>query len=259
MTHPHLIRFDGADAQAGGQKRPFSKAVRAGDFVYVSGQVPTVDGEVVTGGIVADWQDTSPRLRGASNWIEPKNVLEVFRLAVPDLHDLGMLRSTASGTVSEAEHTDMQRYLETPDAPAVTLHEHVVDGADDLPAAIEALRRRGVDAIWIPIDLTVYTHVDAITRALGDRPLPLLTTAAAGVRNGAMVGAAVDYGLHGRRAAAVILRALRADDDGTPPPPVDRMHSSLVVVNLRAARDAGIELPLSLLALADELLAEEPR
>lgn len=48
-----IIRFEGADVQAGGQKRPFSKAVRAGDFVYVSGQVPTVDGEVVTGGIVA--------------------------------------------------------------------------------------------------------------------------------------------------------------------------------------------------------------
>lgn len=50
--HP-ITRFDTADAQAGGQKRPFAKAVRAGDFVYVSGQVPTVDGEVVPGGIVA--------------------------------------------------------------------------------------------------------------------------------------------------------------------------------------------------------------
>ena len=44
-----IIRFDGADAAAGGTPRPFSKAVRAGDFIYVSGQVP----EVVTGGIIA--------------------------------------------------------------------------------------------------------------------------------------------------------------------------------------------------------------
>ncbi|MCP1200244.1 RidA family protein [Notoacmeibacter sp. MSK16QG-6] len=48
-----IERFAAADPQAGGQKRPFAKAVRAGDFVYVSGQVPTVDGEVVAGGIVA--------------------------------------------------------------------------------------------------------------------------------------------------------------------------------------------------------------
>lgn len=34
------------------QPRPFSPAVRAGDFVYVSGQVPAnEDGEIVVGGI----------------------------------------------------------------------------------------------------------------------------------------------------------------------------------------------------------------
>ncbi len=48
-----IIRFETADTAAGGTKRPFAKAVRAGDFVYVSGQVPTVGGEVVAGGIIA--------------------------------------------------------------------------------------------------------------------------------------------------------------------------------------------------------------
>lgn len=48
-----ITRFDTADAAAGGTPRPFAKAVRAGDFVYVSGQVPTKEGEVVSGGIIA--------------------------------------------------------------------------------------------------------------------------------------------------------------------------------------------------------------
>jgi len=52
-TTPGITRYDGADAAAGGTPRPFAKAVRAGEFVYVSGQVPTVDGEVVAGGIIA--------------------------------------------------------------------------------------------------------------------------------------------------------------------------------------------------------------
>jgi len=34
-----IIRFDSADTAAGGTPRPFAKAVRAGDFVFVSGQV----------------------------------------------------------------------------------------------------------------------------------------------------------------------------------------------------------------------------
>ncbi|WP_375590302.1 RidA family protein [Hoeflea alexandrii] len=48
-----ITRHETADLAAGGQRRPFAKAVRAGDFIYVSGQVPSLDGEIVTGGIVA--------------------------------------------------------------------------------------------------------------------------------------------------------------------------------------------------------------
>jgi len=47
-----IIRFDVADTAAGGTPRPFAKAVRAGDFIFVSGQVPAVNGEIITGGII---------------------------------------------------------------------------------------------------------------------------------------------------------------------------------------------------------------
>ncbi len=36
----------------GGQHLPFARAVEAGGFLYVSGQTPMTDGEVVEGGIV---------------------------------------------------------------------------------------------------------------------------------------------------------------------------------------------------------------
>lgn len=35
---------------------PLSPAVRAGDFVFVSGQVPVVEGKIVAGGIAAETQ-----------------------------------------------------------------------------------------------------------------------------------------------------------------------------------------------------------
>ena len=63
MSQKKLIRLDAADAQAGGQRRPFAKAVRAGDFVYVSGQVPTVDGEVVAGNIVAQTEQVVANIK----------------------------------------------------------------------------------------------------------------------------------------------------------------------------------------------------
>jgi len=65
MPIPGLTRYAAADPQAGGQSRPFAKAVRAGDFVFVSGQVPTAGGEVVAGGIVAQTEAVIANLKAA--------------------------------------------------------------------------------------------------------------------------------------------------------------------------------------------------
>ncbi len=48
------------------QLRPFSPAVRAGDFVYVSGQVPAnAEGEIVNGGIEAQTRQVMENLKAA--------------------------------------------------------------------------------------------------------------------------------------------------------------------------------------------------
>ena len=48
------------------QARPFSPAVRAGDFVYVSGQVPAdAQGEIVAGGIEAQTRQVMTNLQAA--------------------------------------------------------------------------------------------------------------------------------------------------------------------------------------------------
>lgn len=58
-----ITRYDTADLAAGGQKRPFAKAVRAGDFVYVSGQVPAEGGEIIAGGIVAQTEKVMENIK----------------------------------------------------------------------------------------------------------------------------------------------------------------------------------------------------
>ena len=222
-------------------------------------EVPIVFAAVsdpVASGIVTDWSGSHGKLCGASNWLGPRNVLDVFRLAVPDLKNLGVLRSEDGGVVSAAELATMRNHLAGGGAPGLLVHEEVTKDAAGIEEAVQRLLARGVDAIWVPIDITIYQNLPAVHRGLGGRPVPLLTTAAAGVRNGAHVGAVVDYTLHGRRAALLAIDVLvRGRDPGTLP--IDRMQNTLVTVNLAAARRAKIELPLSLLALADDLLDAE--
>ena len=210
----------------------------------------------VASGVVPDWSGSGSNLCGASNWIAPGAVLDVFTLAVPRLQRLGMLRSRPSGVVSAAELATMRAHLQQPGAPAITLHEAVATDGDDLGRAVQELLAAKVDAIWIPIDLTVYQRVGVVQQALAGADVPLVTTAAAAVRGGALVGATVDFPLHGRRAASLVLDVLqKGRAPGTLP--VDRMQGSSVLVNVATARRTGHELPLSLLLLADELIDVE--
>ena len=54
-----IERFGAAPIGPGGRSLPFTKAVRAGDFIFVSGQVPMgADGEIVDGSITTQTRQT---------------------------------------------------------------------------------------------------------------------------------------------------------------------------------------------------------
>lgn len=49
-----IIRYGAGEVGAGGQKLPFARAVEAGGWLHVSGQVAMEKGEIVRGGIIAE-------------------------------------------------------------------------------------------------------------------------------------------------------------------------------------------------------------
>ena len=69
ISAKNIDRFESADLAAGGTERPFAKVVRTGDFIYVSGQVPAVDGEIISGGIISETEQVM------------QNIIEVLAIA----------------------------------------------------------------------------------------------------------------------------------------------------------------------------------
>ncbi|MEJ5060270.1 MULTISPECIES: RidA family protein [unclassified Pseudomonas] len=57
-----ITRYGTGSAAAGGTPRPFARAVEADGWLHVSGQVPAVDGEIITGGIVEQTHQTMKNL-----------------------------------------------------------------------------------------------------------------------------------------------------------------------------------------------------
>jgi reactive intermediate/imine deaminase len=59
-----IERFGAAPTGPGGRSLPFTKAVRAGDFIFVSGQVPIgADGEIIAGNIATQTQQTMENVK----------------------------------------------------------------------------------------------------------------------------------------------------------------------------------------------------
>lgn len=211
----------------------------------------------VESGIVPDWKGSRCNLAGNSNWIESRTVFEVFRLAVPDLRDLGVLRSASTGRVSAAELSAMREMLAAPGAPDLRLSEQIAKDVDDLTAAVDRLAGQGVQAIWIPIDFLVYENIGRVAEAAARHRIPLVSSSLRGVKEAAVAGPVVDYEMLGERSVLIALDILdRHVEPGSIP--IGRMAGYQLVVNLGAARRLGYRVPLPLLAVADLLLDGKP-
>lgn len=209
----------------------------------------------VESGVVPSWEGSENNLCGNSNWIGPDTVLRVFRLAVPGLSRLGILRSTESGVVSAAELVAMKDYLRSKDSPSIDLSEEIVSGVESIQPAVKRLIDAKVQAIWIPIDFFVYQNIDEVLRAVRPHHLPLVSSSQKGARKGAVAGIMTNYPMLGKR-ALLIARGVLSDGKRPQDFPVGTMRGYQVVVNLGAARRCGYEIPLSLLVLADQILED---
>ena len=111
-----IERFGAAPTGPGGRSLPFTKAVRAGDFIFVSGQVPMgADGEIVDGNIATQTKQTIENvkaiLQGAGP--RPRTCGEGHRLACGHARLLALqqglsriFRRGASGAVLRAGRHD---------------------------------------------------------------------------------------------------------------------------------------------------------
>lgn len=206
----------------------------------------------VESGVAESWERAGGNVCGNSNWIESAKMLQAFRVAVPGLTRLGIVRS-AKNPVSTAELRQMATYLREPGAPRVELADEIVDDAGALAAATARLRAHGVQAVWVPIDDLVYENTALVLESLRGSGIPVVSSAQRGAATGAALGVVVDYRLLGERAAALARRILVG---GAAPAdlPVGRMQSYQIIVNPAAAERCGYELPLGALAVADRIL-----
>jgi putative ABC transport system substrate-binding protein len=117
--------------------------------------------------------------------------------------------------------------------------------------AFSTMAERGIDAVTVIDDPMFIAHAGTISRIATTRRLPLV-----GFRDIADAGGVLAYGVRWhemyRRAAVFVDKILKGANPGDLP--IEQATRFNLVVNLKAAKALGIEVPPTLLARADEVI-----
>jgi putative ABC transport system substrate-binding protein len=118
--------------------------------------------------------------------------------------------------------------------------------------AFDAMQRDHVDGVVIGPGLYNYNHRRLLGRLAQQYHLPAFASYPETVENGALISYSWDHKAADRRIAAQIVEILNG---GKPAemPYVQETHWELVI-NLKAAKDLGLEIPAGLIASADTVI-----
>ena len=122
----------------------------------------------------------------------------------------------------------------------------------DIERAIEALAEQPNGGIFFPPDFTTVALRDQVTAIVARLRVPAIFADRAFVTSGGLVSYDSDRTDTFRRAASYVDRVLRGEKPGDLP--FQQPTKYQLTINLKTARSLGLDVPVQLLALADEVI-----
>jgi putative ABC transport system substrate-binding protein len=172
---------------------------------------------------------------------------EILMELVPNIHRMAALAdSSSTGTPK------LQALQEAARVRGVQLSVHLVNGSEQIVPAIDEAKRMGAGALNVLASAVLYARrYDIYERATALR-LPAIYQWAESAEESGLVAYGPRITQLYRQLARQVVKVLR----GTKPPdvPVEQPTKFELVINLKTAKALGLDVPPTLLALADEVI-----
>jgi ABC-type uncharacterized transport system substrate-binding protein len=201
-------------------------------------------------GLVTSLSHPGGNVTGLANFAEvlAAKQIDLLRELIPRLSRLGALVN-----VTNPLHVPQLR--ETKAAAVVSgidLMPQEISSPDELGPAFEALVKQRVEALAVPPD-TVFNN---FRRRIAELAAAMRVPAIYGFREAVEDGGLMSYGPDNRdnyrRAASYVDKILKGAKPGDLP--IEQPTKIELIINLKAAKALGLEIPLQLLARADEVI-----
>jgi putative ABC transport system substrate-binding protein len=171
-----------------------------------------------------------------------------FKEMVPNLKRLGMI-GVAKGLLSAEEESALRK---ASDHFGFEFMRYSIQSLGDLDEAFSSGVRDGVSAFYISGEPLLYTNIKTVAALVAASGKPSVGVYPEWGRTGLLMSYSSDLSDGFRHAgiyAAKIIQGTKADDL-----PIEQASKFTLVVNARTAKQLGINVPQTLLTLADEVI-----
>jgi putative ABC transport system substrate-binding protein len=172
--------------------------------------------------------------------------IELAAQLVPALVRLGLIVNVASSVMARREVEGASRRL------GVKLVSAEVREPNDLDTAFKLLSNEHVQAVVILADAMLFQERQRVAELAAGARLPAVYGFRDHVDAGGLISYGVNYPVNFRRAAIYVVKILK----GAKPSdlPVEFPNKLELIINLKAAKALGLDIPPTLLARADEVI-----
>jgi putative tryptophan/tyrosine transport system substrate-binding protein len=204
----------------------------------------------VSTGLVPSLAHPVGNITGVTDWaaeLSAKHV-EMISEMIPSASRIAVLwnprNPSNTAILQEIERALAQRGLAAIPVTATSL--------DDLPTALEQVAAGNADALIVASDTITSAHRRTIIEFLAKKRMPGIFPLPSQARDGALMAYGVDDAQSYRHAARLVAKILA----GVKPAqlPVEEPDRFEFVINMKAARALGLDVPASLLVRADEVI-----
>jgi putative tryptophan/tyrosine transport system substrate-binding protein len=211
--------------------------------------VMVTSGDPVAFGFVASLARPGGNITGSSNFSSELSAkrLELLKEAFPDTQRVGVMFNP-DNAVNDRNLPVMEQMAQT---LSLTIHKFEVRSAEDVASAYAAVTQQRVDAIVLPEDDFITANQSRIVELVETQRLPSIGRAEF-AQAGGLIGYSVNFVDLYRRSALFVDKIIK----GAKPAelPVERPTQFEFIVNLRAAKQIGVNIPTSVLFQADTVI-----
>ncbi|MBS0271559.1 MAG: ABC transporter substrate-binding protein [Proteobacteria bacterium] len=226
---------------------PSTQAMVKADAAY---SIPIVFAAVtdpVASGVVTSIARPGGHITGATDAAPIQQQFEIFKKIMPTLKTLGVIYNPGDNS----SNTPLREARAVSKTMGITLVEAPTFKTADVSIAMQQLAGKNVDAIFVPLDNTVLSAMDAVLKISFQHKIPVFSSDSDSVAQGALASSGYSHFDTGYSAGEMVVQVLKGANPGDIP--VASAQDLNVYISPKSAQKLDIEIPQAVLETAKKL------